>query len=279
MRTSYSKQEINDLANLAFISGKANLKISARSPKDYFPEVGDVELAAHYVPLGDELRTVEAYADFVRERRALLAEAMTELIDSYRPAWLDEAAPAQDDPISGETLDMELYSSEWDESQLVITAAVGGTVWRGTVALSEVERALGDAADGIAGDLAFGDQQGAVRPVEDRIEIEMGPFVVRGTAEEWTAALDREREDARPGRSWPVWSTILGRVSAGRSPSRAANDSGGNLPRATAVPQRGGHFGIPGGAGGHQRSTGGPELITAVTCGNAGQRWSADGSG
>lgn len=198
LRTSYTKQEINDLANLAFISGKANLKISARSPKDYFPEVGDAGLAAHYVPLSEDLRTANAYPDFIHERRRSLAEAMTELVDSYRPPWLDEAAPQQDDPISGETLDLELYSSEWDESQLVISAIVGETVWRGTIALSELERALADAADGIAGDLAFGDQQGAVRPVEDRTEIELGPFVVSGTAEEWHAALDRERDDVKP---------------------------------------------------------------------------------
>lgn len=198
LRTAYSKQEINDLANLAFISGKANLKISARPPKHYFPEVGDSELAAHYVPLSEDLRTACAYPDFIRERRRLLAEAMTELIDFYRPAWLDEAAPEQDDPISGETLDLELYASDWDENQLVVKASVGGTTWRGTVVLSEVERAIADAADGIAGDLAFGDQQGAVRPVEDRIEIELGPFVVIGTAEEWNAALERERDDAMP---------------------------------------------------------------------------------
>lgn len=39
LRSAYSKQEINDLANLAFISAKANVKISDRSPADYFPEL------------------------------------------------------------------------------------------------------------------------------------------------------------------------------------------------------------------------------------------------
>ena len=49
----YSKAEINDLANLAFISAKANKKISDRSPDEYFPSVGERELSAHFVPLDE----------------------------------------------------------------------------------------------------------------------------------------------------------------------------------------------------------------------------------
>lgn len=197
LRSSYSKQEINDLANLAFISGKANLKISSRSPSTYFPEVGNAELAAHYVPLDESLRTAQAYPRFVQERRRLLAAAMNELLDSYRPSWLDATATEQHDPLAGETLDLELFASDWDESMLVVTAVLDGSSWRGTVALSELERALDDASNGVAGDVSLGEQQAAVRPVEERIEVELGPFVVTGTSDEWRAALKREREDAR----------------------------------------------------------------------------------
>jgi hypothetical protein len=50
LNARYSKGEINDLANLAFISAKANQKISKRSPAAYFPELGSQELAAHRIP-------------------------------------------------------------------------------------------------------------------------------------------------------------------------------------------------------------------------------------
>ena len=53
---STRKAEINDLANYAFISAKANKKISDRSPADYFPTLGTGELDAHFVPLDVELR-------------------------------------------------------------------------------------------------------------------------------------------------------------------------------------------------------------------------------
>ena len=70
--TKYTKAEINDLANLAFISAKANKKISDRSPATYFPEVGDAELAKHFVPLDPALRDAGAYRGFLVARRELL---------------------------------------------------------------------------------------------------------------------------------------------------------------------------------------------------------------
>ena len=58
---SYDKGDINDLANLAFISRKANQKISDRSPADYFPTIEDDELIAHYIPLDVGLRSANAF--------------------------------------------------------------------------------------------------------------------------------------------------------------------------------------------------------------------------
>ncbi len=124
LKATYSKQEINDLANLAFISGKANLKISHRSPRVYFPEVGDAALARHFVPLDESLRDASAYPQFVRARRALLADAMTQLLEEFRPSWLGDAAPA--DPLQGMTLDFELYQSSWDEPKLASDSCHGG---------------------------------------------------------------------------------------------------------------------------------------------------------
>ena len=87
----YAKAEINDLANLAFISAKANKKISDRSPAAYFPSLGGDELQAHFVPLDEALRDAAAYREFLASRRQLLAAAMTGLLDRFRPSWLDTA--------------------------------------------------------------------------------------------------------------------------------------------------------------------------------------------
>lgn len=91
----YSKTEINDLANLAFISSKADRKISDRPPAVYFvdpklPPLTEAELTAHFVPYDEALRTPDAYRDFLKERRRRLAAAMTDLLNRFRPDWLDE---------------------------------------------------------------------------------------------------------------------------------------------------------------------------------------------
>ena len=64
LRDDYSKSEINDLANLAFISAKANRKISNRSPADYLTELSDADLRNHFIPTGERLRTASAYPAF-----------------------------------------------------------------------------------------------------------------------------------------------------------------------------------------------------------------------
>ena len=37
LKGSYTSREADDIANLAFISGKTNRQISDKAPKDYFP--------------------------------------------------------------------------------------------------------------------------------------------------------------------------------------------------------------------------------------------------
>ena len=131
----YTKAEINDLANLAFISAKANRKISDRSPLHYFAEVGSDELAKHFVPLDPQLRDASGYREFLAARRALLASAMTELLDQYCPSWLREAAITDADPLAESQLDFTLYQSDWDVGRIVATASHSGSQWTAMIAV------------------------------------------------------------------------------------------------------------------------------------------------
>jgi len=78
LRDRYSKSEINDVANLAFIGGRTNRSISAKQPKDYLPTViakqGEDALVSQCVPLDPSLWTIDRYLDFMAARRQLLAE-------------------------------------------------------------------------------------------------------------------------------------------------------------------------------------------------------------
>lgn len=190
----YSKSEINDLANLAFISSRANKKISSRSPATYFPEIGDAELERHFVPLDPQLRSATRYPEFVSARRQLLADAMTAFVDSYRPPSLVGAAL----DLVGEPrrLDITVLKNRADRRVARFTATLGVERWTGSVSLAELQRFLDDVENGNTANLPVGEEVANVRGGQDTLEVPIGPFVVTGTLPEWRAMVDRELSSA-----------------------------------------------------------------------------------
>jgi len=74
----------DEMANIAFLGLKANRRILARVPEDYLAEIAEHDprrLEAQLVPMDRDLWKLERYADFLVERRRLLAAAMTEVLD------------------------------------------------------------------------------------------------------------------------------------------------------------------------------------------------------
>ena len=199
----YVKAEINDLANLAFISGKANRRISDQSPAKYFPTLSGDELGAHLVPAEGELRDAAAYREFLAARRTMLAAAMTDLLDRFRPHWLDQAATAEPGPLSGSVLEFSLYESDWDASRIVATAQHHDIQWAGPIAVLELSSALDAAAEGLDGDIEIAGQSLPVRLDGDEAQIPIGPFLVTGTVDAWRKTLAREHADARPLSQFP----------------------------------------------------------------------------
>ena len=81
----YSQSEINEIANLSFISGRTNRKISARKPENYFRNIIDKQgketLQHQFIPVEDEnLWKVENFPKFLEKRREMLAEAVNKLL-------------------------------------------------------------------------------------------------------------------------------------------------------------------------------------------------------
>lgn len=80
LKSTASTRETDDIANFAFISGKANRKISAKEPALYFPEVqeanGEQPFESQCIPTDPKLLTVERYKAFLVERRRLIAERL-----------------------------------------------------------------------------------------------------------------------------------------------------------------------------------------------------------
>jgi len=90
LKSTATTRETDDIANLAFISGKANRKISAKEPALYFPEVrkanGEQPFESQCIPTDPKLLTVERYKTFLEERRRLIAERLNEFLGSGQEA-------------------------------------------------------------------------------------------------------------------------------------------------------------------------------------------------
>lgn len=80
----YETGEINEIANMAFITGQTNRRISNKEPEVYLPDIvenqGVEALQSQLVPFKPELLKLENYREFLRLRREALAQRMNEFV-------------------------------------------------------------------------------------------------------------------------------------------------------------------------------------------------------
>jgi hypothetical protein len=78
-------READDIANLAFIGGETNRKISDKAPSTYIPKhiekEGSAPFKAQCIPTRAALLEVDAYKAFLAERRKLVAERLNEFLE------------------------------------------------------------------------------------------------------------------------------------------------------------------------------------------------------
>jgi len=75
----YDRSKIDDVANITFIHSSTNRILRNRSPEDYFNEIPENKLREHLIPTEEELRTIDKYEDFLKERRKRLIEKVNEI--------------------------------------------------------------------------------------------------------------------------------------------------------------------------------------------------------
>ena len=85
-RSGYSSREIDDIANLAFIGGRANRRISDKAPASYIPELiaasGSHPFTSQCIPTDPALLPTECYREFLAERRRSIAERLNAFMGS-----------------------------------------------------------------------------------------------------------------------------------------------------------------------------------------------------
>lgn len=80
-RPDIDGREVDDIANLAFISAKTNKAISAKAPADYKGTYSEEQLARQLVVLNDSSSQPEGFEEFMAQRRALIATRLNEFLD------------------------------------------------------------------------------------------------------------------------------------------------------------------------------------------------------
>lgn len=80
LRRDHSQRHADDIANLAFIGGKTNRAISDRPPSEYLTalidKLGGDQFAAQCIPIERNLLELNAYEEFLQERRRRIAERL-----------------------------------------------------------------------------------------------------------------------------------------------------------------------------------------------------------
>jgi len=83
-KAGYERSEINEIANMALISGRTNRELSTRSAEVYLADImqrhGEEALKSHCIPVDPSLWKVESFRDFLKYRRAALAQAVNDFI-------------------------------------------------------------------------------------------------------------------------------------------------------------------------------------------------------
>ncbi|MFE0252437.1 DUF262 domain-containing protein [Streptomyces sp. NPDC059010] len=195
--SKYSSAEINELANVVFVSEQtAKNIIGSRSPAAYMQGVGPSDRTAHVIPNDPAVLEAEGYRDFLAARRALLAERITALLDRFRPGFLVEDDMAAQASVS-QSLVLAGYTGA-GRSVLAAEAKVDGQSWIGWIDPTDFEAALDAAATGLASDVPVGGETAPLRiDDEGSVTFGLGPFVIRGSLDQWRTAVKDAFEDAQ----------------------------------------------------------------------------------
>lgn len=86
----YDSHEIDDLANIAFLSQKANRAILKSLPGEYLPAIEEERLEAQLVPLDSTLWEIDRFRGFLNKRRSAMTKAINEYLRELGHEYFEE---------------------------------------------------------------------------------------------------------------------------------------------------------------------------------------------
>lgn len=164
----YERDEVNAIANFTFQTQETNLWISKRLPEEYFEQIAASHpgvLESHWIPMDKALWKVDNYREFLKGRRALIANASNQFLASLLHGKIPETKTVGD--IIARRYAASPTTSDDAEDELILNCAIC-MEQRGLPA-PEVEYELCDEGGKLLAvlDLAWPDgiQPGLTRPV------------------------------------------------------------------------------------------------------------------
>ncbi len=104
LKTHFTDREADDIANLAFIAGGTNRRISDKPPSDYIPALvekgGSGPLISQGIPLDPQFLGVEAYKGFLTERRKNVAWMLNNFLGTDDVRVRDSSDPSKSSTIA-----------------------------------------------------------------------------------------------------------------------------------------------------------------------------------
>lgn len=86
---------------------------------------------------------------------------------------------------------------------MLAEAQAGAQHWVGRIDTAELDAALDAAASGLDSDVTVVSETAPLKVDEDGVTLPVGPFKLRGTADQWRAALKDAFSDALPAADCP----------------------------------------------------------------------------
>jgi hypothetical protein len=81
-KANYEYSLIDDVSNIAFLTEKANRRISNTPPEIYLAEIDSAKLKKQFVPLDKNLWKIENYELFLQQRRKVIVEKVNDYLKS-----------------------------------------------------------------------------------------------------------------------------------------------------------------------------------------------------
>ncbi|MHC5261363.1 GmrSD restriction endonuclease domain-containing protein [Streptomyces sp. UC4497] len=209
-RNRYSASEINDLANIVFVSKitEKNM-IGNRAPAAYVRHVSQGDLAAHAVPADPVTLEADGYREFLSARRALLAGQIMSLLRHFRPASLSSSENGAD-ASRGDQRSLKLAGyTTGNRAHLVAEATLENRTWTGLIDPVELGAALDAAGMGLDSDVTVAGEAAPVMVDEEGVTVLVGPFLIRGALDQWRATLKNAFEDPQPADECPEFDAAV----------------------------------------------------------------------